>query len=307
MPGERLTGAVTGSSGAAGTIEVDGGASRARGRRTCVLAGYPGLQLLGPGGSSLPTNVLRKGNYPFTAMAPATVTLGAGPVRLLQHRLLRRAGGRRDELPDLDDPRGHAARCHRPLVVAAALAPCGGGTMVVSPVFAASEPGQPDDGAPDRLSRLVTGAMGDASPARRRAGPAPGPSPRRPGSARGPGASPSRPTSSWTMPSRRSAGQAVAIASHTARRSAIGREDGVDAEEGDVAHDEGVDGGLEGVAPGEPAGGHRRAVAQGAEHGGQRGPAHAVHGPGPPFGAEGALRCAGQVVAVDDLGGARGR
>ena len=46
--------------------------------RSCTLGGYPGLLLLNSAGAGLPTKVVRKGSYGFTAMAPTTVTVAPG-------------------------------------------------------------------------------------------------------------------------------------------------------------------------------------------------------------------------------------
>ncbi len=138
-PTGSLSGAVTGSSGAAGTVETTV-ALRSMSASTCVLGGYPGLQLLGPGGADLPTNVQRQGSYPFTAMAPATVTLVAGQSAYFNigYSDVPVAG-------ETSCPQSAALEITPPgatdhLQVAAVLAPCSGGTLVVSPVFAAGGP-----------------------------------------------------------------------------------------------------------------------------------------------------------------------
>jgi hypothetical protein len=103
----------------------------------CVLSGYPGMQLLDSAGNSLPTNVVRKGNYSFTAIPPTTVTLTTGQTAYFN-------------LGYSDVPTGNETTCPAStsveitppndtthLVVTVNFAPCGAGTMVVSPVFAA--------------------------------------------------------------------------------------------------------------------------------------------------------------------------
>jgi Protein of unknown function (DUF4232) len=139
-PTAGLAGSLAGRAGAAGTIEVTVELAN-HSTSTCVLVGYPGLRLLGIGGGALPTNVVRKGTYPFTAMAPATVTLPP-------------EGTANFNIGYSDVPAGGETSCPMSaslevtppdatdhLVVAAALTPCAGGTMVVSPVFAAGGPG----------------------------------------------------------------------------------------------------------------------------------------------------------------------
>ncbi len=127
---------MAGGGGAAGTIELTV-ALRSSSPTPCVLGGYPGLQLLAGGNTPLPTNVVRKGSYPFTSMSPTTVTLSTGQSADFN-------------MGYSDVPVGNEGRCPTAtsfevtppgatdhLVVTGTLAPCGGGTVVVSPVFAA--------------------------------------------------------------------------------------------------------------------------------------------------------------------------
>lgn len=135
-PTTGLTGRVTGESGAAGTTEVtialqDGAAG------TCQLTGYPGLQLLGGGGTNLPTVVQRMGNYPFTAMAPTTVVLTGGQSAYFNIGYSDVPVGGETSCPTSTSMEVTPPDATDHLVVPAALAPCGGGKLVVSPVFAA--------------------------------------------------------------------------------------------------------------------------------------------------------------------------
>jgi hypothetical protein len=129
-----LTGAIAGSSGAAGTIETTVALKNTT-AKPCTLAGYPGLLLHGPTGAALPTNVVRKGSYSFTAMAPTTVTVSPG-------------GSAYFNIGYSDVPVGGETTCassvslgitppnaYDQLMVPATLAACGGGMLVVSPVF----------------------------------------------------------------------------------------------------------------------------------------------------------------------------
>jgi hypothetical protein len=145
-PTSSLSGTLAGSSGAAGTVEVTVGL-KSTSAVTCVLAGYPGLLLLGGGGSGLPTNVQRKGSYPFTAMAPATVTLAAGQSAYFNIGYSDVPTGGETNCPTSSALEVTPPNATDHLVIAAALAPCGGGTLVVSPVFAAGSPGS-DSTAP---------------------------------------------------------------------------------------------------------------------------------------------------------------
>lgn len=137
-PAKDLVGSIAGSSGAAGTIEVTL-SLRSTASRACILVGYPGLALLAPGGAALPTTVIRKGAYSFTAMAPAAVrlttgqsaefNLGYSDVPVGTETSCPTATALEVTPPDNDDH----------LTIVASLAPCGRGTLVVSPVFAAAQ------------------------------------------------------------------------------------------------------------------------------------------------------------------------
>jgi Protein of unknown function (DUF4232) len=131
-----LSGSVVGSSGAAGTLEMTV-ALRSSSPGSCLLAGYPGLQLLSAGGSALPTNVVRKGSYSFTAMAPSTVTLSSGQSVDFNLGFSDVPVGTETSCPTASSMDVTPPNATDHLVVTATLAPCGGGTVVVSPVFAA--------------------------------------------------------------------------------------------------------------------------------------------------------------------------
>jgi hypothetical protein len=130
-------GNIAGSSGAAGTIELTV-SLRSTGPHTCVLGGYPGLQLLGTGGTLLPTNVVRKGSYGFTAMAPVTVNLATGQSAEFNVGYSDVPVGTETSCPTSTALEVTPPGAPDHLTIAASLAPCGHGTLVVSPVFAAS-------------------------------------------------------------------------------------------------------------------------------------------------------------------------
>jgi hypothetical protein len=107
----------------------------------CTLAGYPGLGMTGSNGASLTTTVVRKGSYNFTAMAPTTVIISS--VQSVYFNM-----------GYSDVPTGSATSCpaaanlvitppnaYTSVTIPAQLAPCGNGTIVVSPVFTAASPG----------------------------------------------------------------------------------------------------------------------------------------------------------------------
>jgi len=132
-----LTGSVIGSSGAAGTIETTV-ALKSTGTAQCSLAGYPGLQMVAASGSNLPTQVLRKGNYGFTAMAPVTVILAPGRSAYFNIGYSDVPVGDETSCPTSASVEVTPPNALDHLVVTATLAPCGGGTLTVSPVFLAT-------------------------------------------------------------------------------------------------------------------------------------------------------------------------
>jgi Protein of unknown function (DUF4232) len=103
-----------------------------------VLFGYPGLQMLNAGGANLPTNVVRKGIYGFTSMAPTTVTLTNGQTAFFNIGYSDVPVGTETTCPTSTTLEVTPPNALDHLEVAATLAPCGGGTLVVSPVYAAT-------------------------------------------------------------------------------------------------------------------------------------------------------------------------
>lgn len=131
-----LIASVVGGSGAAGTIETTLGL-KSTGGAPCVLGGYPGLQLLSSSGTSLPTKVIRGGHYSFTSMAPTTVTLTTGQSVYFNIGYSDVPVDNETSCPTSSSLEVTPPNSYTHLVVKASLAPCGGGTLVVSPVFAA--------------------------------------------------------------------------------------------------------------------------------------------------------------------------
>jgi hypothetical protein len=129
-----LSGSVVGSSGAAGTIETTV-ALKSTASAPCTLGGYPGMQMLSASGSPLPTMVVRKGNYAFTAMAPTTVTVGPGQSAYFNVGYSDVPVGNETTCPTSASVQVTPPNAFDHLVMTAALAPCGGGTLAVSPVF----------------------------------------------------------------------------------------------------------------------------------------------------------------------------
>ena len=128
---------MAGRSGGAGTIEFTV-ALQSTSATPCVLTGYPGLQMLGPTGTGLPTQVVRKGGYSFTSMAPVTVTLTDGQSAYFNIGYSDVPVGAETSCPSSTSLEVTPPDATDHLVVPAVLSPCGGGTLVVSPVFAAA-------------------------------------------------------------------------------------------------------------------------------------------------------------------------
>jgi Protein of unknown function (DUF4232) len=134
-----LDGSIVGSSGAAGTIETTV-ALKSTAPATCILGGYPGLLLLGSSGSALPTKVVRGGSYSFTSLTPTTVTLTTGGSVYFNIGYSDVPVGGESSCPTSTSLEITPPNDFDHLVLTAALAPCGGGTLVVSPVFATTSP-----------------------------------------------------------------------------------------------------------------------------------------------------------------------
>jgi hypothetical protein len=132
-----LSGSVTGSSGAAGTIETTV-ALKSTATTPCALAGFPGLQMLSASGSNLPTQVVRTGSYSFTAIAPTTVILAPGQSAVFNIGYSDVPVGNETSCPTSASVEVTPPNATDHLVLTAALAPCGGGTLAVSPVFLAT-------------------------------------------------------------------------------------------------------------------------------------------------------------------------
>jgi len=132
-----LSGIIAGSSGAAGTIETTVGL-RNTSATACTLGGYPGLLLLDAAGAALPTTVVRKGSYSFTAMSPTTVSLSPGASVYFNIGYSDVPVGSETSCPSSAKLEITPPNAFDHLVVVATLSPCGGGSMTVSPVFSAT-------------------------------------------------------------------------------------------------------------------------------------------------------------------------
>jgi hypothetical protein len=126
-------------SGAAGTIEMSVNLTN-HGSSSCTLFGYPGMQLLDGSGNKLPTIVVRGGGPQFSVAAanqgPVTVTLAPQQTAAFSFSYEDVPVGNETSCPtsvsSLITPPGDFTSA----TVALAIAPCGGGTIHVSPVYA---------------------------------------------------------------------------------------------------------------------------------------------------------------------------
>ncbi len=129
--------AIAGQTGAAGTLTVTVGLTNTS-SATCTMQGYPGMQLLGSAGTSLPTTVVRgQGHFPNPAAnaAPAPVSLAPGALAhvSIQYSDVPVAG-------ETTCPSSAQAEVTPPTdtayaVMTLAIAPCDHGTVHVSPVY----------------------------------------------------------------------------------------------------------------------------------------------------------------------------
>jgi hypothetical protein len=91
--------------------------------------------MLTASGSVLPTQVVRGGGYSFTAVTPTTVVLAPGQSALFNIGYSDVPVGNETSCPTSASVEVTPPDATDHLVLNAALAPCGGGTLTVSPVF----------------------------------------------------------------------------------------------------------------------------------------------------------------------------
>ena len=134
-----LAGALLGSQGAAGTIEVTIALRNAT-AAGCALEGYPGMALVDGAGGMLPTHTVPGGTSSFDDFPKSPVTIGPGQSAYFN-------------VGYSDVPAGGEASCPTSaalwvtppddvthLVIPAQLTACDGGTLTTSPVFSQGSP-----------------------------------------------------------------------------------------------------------------------------------------------------------------------
>ena len=134
-----LAGAVLGSQGAAGTIELTISLRNAT-AASCAFEGYPGMQLVDGAGTKLPTQVVPGGSLSFDDFPKAPVTIGPGQSAYFNVGYSDVPAGGETACPT------SAALWVTPpddvdhLVVPAQLMVCDSGKLTTSPVFAQGSP-----------------------------------------------------------------------------------------------------------------------------------------------------------------------
>ena len=126
-------------SGGAGTIEMQVTMVNISGA-TCTMKGYPGMQLLSASGSPITTTVIRGGGPAFpTAGAnalPALVSLAPQQVAAFDFSYSDVPVGTETTCPTSAQAEVTPPNDTAYAVIRLQIAPCGGGTIHVSPVYA---------------------------------------------------------------------------------------------------------------------------------------------------------------------------
>jgi hypothetical protein len=128
-----------GSEGAAGTIEVTFG-FRNTSSATCPLFGYPGIQLLGPGGAAIATTTVRGGSLSFTNFAPTDVSVAPGATVFFNLGYSDVPTGGESSCPTATGLQAIAPNTTTGLRVSGQFDVCNNATVTVSPVFGKGSP-----------------------------------------------------------------------------------------------------------------------------------------------------------------------
>jgi hypothetical protein len=137
--GAVLNGAVVSSSGAAGTVTAAIQVTNV-GTVTCGLHGYPTLQLLNANGAPLPTQTIRgQTQFPATAAnaPPSLQRLAPQGAVTFQLQYSDVPTGTETSCPQASSINVYVPVSSAPVRVAEMLSPCSGGTVNVSPFYAA--------------------------------------------------------------------------------------------------------------------------------------------------------------------------
>jgi hypothetical protein len=137
----QLAATVAGVNGAAGTIETTV-ALRNTSATTCVLAGYPTLQMVDTKGAALVTKTVDKGSYSFTSQPAAPVTIPPGQSGSFNIGYSDVPTGTETTCPTSAALQITPPAVTGHLTLTASLTPCNGGTLVVSPILTGATGGQ---------------------------------------------------------------------------------------------------------------------------------------------------------------------
>ena len=139
---DQLVPTVAGGDGAAGTIESTV-ALRNTSTHSCVLAGYPSLQMVDASGADLTTTTVAGGRYPMTSQPQTMVTVAPGASASFNIVFSDVPSGNETTLPDVGGSlKITTPATFDPWTVHASLTPCDAGTLVVSPFLAGATGGQ---------------------------------------------------------------------------------------------------------------------------------------------------------------------
>lgn len=134
--GANYTLSLLGTEGAAGTNEVTFGL-RNTSSATCVLFGYPGIELLGPDGAAIATNDVRGGTESFTNFPAANVSVPTGASAYFNIGYSDVVSGGESSCPTTTAVQVIAPNTTTELKVTGQFTVCNGGTVDISPVFGA--------------------------------------------------------------------------------------------------------------------------------------------------------------------------
>ena len=138
---DQLVPTVAGGDGAAGTIESTV-ALRNTSTHSCVLAGYPSLQMVDASGADLTTTTVTGGRYPMTSQSQAMVTVAPGASASFNIVFSDVPAGNETTCPTSASLKITTPATFDPWSVRASLTACDAGTLVVSPFLAGATGGQ---------------------------------------------------------------------------------------------------------------------------------------------------------------------
>ena len=137
--GSNYAVSLLGSQGAAGTFELTLGL-RNTADATCPIGGYPGVELLGAGGTPLTTNAVRGDGESFTDFAPTTVSVPPSGTAYFNLGYSDVPTGTESSCPTATGLQIIPPNTTTTLRVSGSFQVCNGGTVDVSPLFGKGSP-----------------------------------------------------------------------------------------------------------------------------------------------------------------------